>query len=113
MVPQKLIKSLKILRIMSIFNYIIGAFLLIITISAVVGDDRELQATIALGVMTLITLGLGFLLSNTINGLKEKKNWAWVTAVIYSSIMVPSVFIILAIPSLLGLFHKDTREFIA
>lgn len=90
------------LRIAAILYFILAAVITVLSFS--------LDKVFALLFMSLVGIGMGFLMLKIRSGLIAGKYWAWVAGLIISGMQVFSLFFPLGIMGLIGLLNTKTRQ---
>ncbi len=92
--------SIICLHIIAVLNFLL--LLLVIRYAAVTFSLLELQVIIIAVVITIIAAEI------IVRGLKKEKYWGWVASIIFFGMNIPSLFIVVSIIGLIGLFKKET-----
>lgn len=77
-------------------------------------DDIELMIIrITLIVMFVVCAALVVFLEIVVQSLKAGRYWAWIAGICVAGLYIPSIFIPLGIPILLGLLKEDVKQYCA
>ncbi|MCB9062782.1 MAG: hypothetical protein H6622_14770 [Halobacteriovoraceae bacterium] len=109
--PKSLNITIILFKIMSYFYSIFSILIIVFGIFSNNGHNFNAFNLITFIVLGIFLFAFAILYSKVSLALKEGKYWAWITGIILSGLMLPSLLIVIGIPCLIGLLDKNSKKY--
>ena len=96
-------------RVAAVLYLLLGGFLTVLLIIILLKSVENVDYSLFI-VVSVVSFIMVVVTEVVIYGLRKKKFWAWVGAIMLSALYIPSIFLPLGVIALCGLLTKDVRK---